>query len=384
MVKTFGAVTGALFLLCGAPAASAQIIVSANDGKAVLVDGVNTVPRPTPPDTVTILDGSVLPPRVIGELRVPNSVVGPPQNVAIAPDGSIALVASATQVDPADASRTIPDDRVTVIDLKASPVAVVATLRAGQGASGVAINAAGTLALVANRIEGTVSVFTISGRTVTHQTKVDLGAPDSGPSQVAFTPDGRTALVTRNNYSLISFRTVTATTVAYAERDIGAGFKPYGLEVTPDGRLAIVANIGVGASGGNDTISVIDLSATPARTVDHITVGIIPEALAISPDGRFVAVTVMNGSNQPKASPWYQAQGRLRILRIENRTLLPVTETPIGQWCQGVAWTRDSRALLAQCVSERAIRAFRFDGRTLTAAGSVPVNGGPSGIRAGK
>ena len=33
-------------------------------------------------------------------------------------------------------------------------------------------------------------------------------------------------------------------------------------------------------------ISVIDLRAASPRTIDQITVGITPEALAISPDGR--------------------------------------------------------------------------------------------------
>lgn len=364
--------------------AGAQIIVSANDGKAVLVDGVNTVPRPPLPDTVTILDANVTPPRVVAELRVPNSVVGPPQNVAITPDGTLALVASATQIDPADPTKTVPDDRVTVIDLKAAAPVVLTTIRVGRGASGVAINAAGTLALVANRLEGTVSVLTIAGRTVTHIAKVDLGAPESGPSQVQFTPDGRTALVTRNNDSLVSLLHVAGTTVQYTKRDIAAGLKPYGMEITPDGSLALVASIGVGSTGGNDTISVIDLTAAPPRTIDHVTVGIVPEALAISPDGRFVAITVMNGSNQPKASFFRQDHSRLRIMRISNRMLLPVTETPIGQWCQGVAWTRDSRTVLAQCMTEREIQVFQFDGRALTKSATIKVSGGPAGIRAGK
>ncbi|MGY3356618.1 DNA-binding beta-propeller fold protein YncE [Bradyrhizobium sp. GM0.4] len=39
-------------------------------------------------------------------------------------------------------------------------------MQAGAGAAGVSINRAGTLALVANRSEGTVSVFTISGGTL--------------------------------------------------------------------------------------------------------------------------------------------------------------------------------------------------------------------------
>jgi len=43
-----------------------------------------------------------------------------------------------------------------VIDLKSSPPRILATLQAGAGAAGVSINRAATLALVANRNEGTV------------------------------------------------------------------------------------------------------------------------------------------------------------------------------------------------------------------------------------
>jgi DNA-binding beta-propeller fold protein YncE len=374
--------TAAACLAMAVPA-SAQIVLSANDGKAVLVDGVNTVPRPTPPDTLTIFDASVTPMRVIAELQVPNSVVGPPSNVAITPDGSLALIASAVKVDPADPSRTANDDRVTVVALQGTP-RVLATVRAGLGASGVAINPTGTLALVANRIEGTVSVLSISGQTVTVESKVDLGAPDSGPSHVAFTPDGRVALVTRNNDSLITVLAVNGTAVANAKRDFAGGFKPYGMEITPDGSLALIASIGAGASGGTDVISVVDLQRSFPRTVDQIAVGITPEALSISPDGRHVAVTVMNGSNQPSTSHFASTNGRLRIFRIEKQTLVPVTETRIGRWCQGVAWTKDSRTVLAQCMTDREIALFRFDGKALIAAGVAKVNGGPAGIRAGK
>ena len=99
----------------------------------------------------------------------------------MAPDESIALVTSSTKIDPADPARTIPDDAVTVIDLKSSPPVVLVTLHAGRGPSGVSISPAGPLALVANRTEGTVSVFAIAGKTVTPAGKVDLGDPACTP-----------------------------------------------------------------------------------------------------------------------------------------------------------------------------------------------------------
>src|SRR6516162_8048442 len=171
--------------------AAAQLAVSANDAKAVLVNGVNTVPPNPADDTVTIIDLGVSPPKVVGELKAPSSVVGPPQNVAIAPDESIALISSNMKLDAADPKKLVPDNRVSVIDLKATPPAVIATLEAGLGPAGISINRAGTLALIANRNDGTVSIFTVSGKTLTAAGKIDFDNPRSGPSSVAFSPDGR-------------------------------------------------------------------------------------------------------------------------------------------------------------------------------------------------
>ena len=371
-----------VLLALGVTPAAGQILVSANDGKAVLVDGVNVVPSPPTPDTVTILDAGVSPPRVVAELPAPNSVIGPPQNVAISPDGSIAVVASSTKVDPADATKTVSDNRVTVIHLAAAPPVVLATLEAGAGASGLSFTPDGRLLLVANRNEGTVSVFTVSGTTIARATTIDLGAPASGPSHVAITPDGRTALVTRNNDHLVSVLSIANGAVTYTKRDIIAGLKPYGMEISPKGDVALVANTGSGTTGGVDTVSVIDMTLDVPRAVDHVTVGVVPEALAISPDGRFVAITVMNGTNAVPSSPIYRDFGRLRVYSLDGHTMRPVTEARIGHWCQGVAWTTDSRTVIAQCMSERQLQLFRFDGQALAPAGAVPVTGAPAGLRA--
>jgi hypothetical protein len=43
--------------------------------------------------------------------------------------------------------------------------------------------------------------------------------------------------------------------------------------------------------------------------VNTVSVGHTPEGLKISPDSRYVAVTVMNGSNKRKDSPFYKDNG---------------------------------------------------------------------------
>src|SRR5260370_20053830 len=218
--------------------ASGQLAVSANDGKAVLVDGVNSVPANPPPDTVTVIDLSTIPPKVLAELQAPASVVGPPLSVAVARDESFALVTGASKIDPDDPKKTVAEDKLTVIDLKASPPKVSAQLQAGQGAAGVSINRAGTLALVANRSEGTVSVFSIAGNTLTPVGKVNLGDDKAGPSHVAITPDGKTALVTRDGDNKISVLSIDGTKAQHTKRDISAGRPPYRPCFGPHGNVA--------------------------------------------------------------------------------------------------------------------------------------------------
>jgi DNA-binding beta-propeller fold protein YncE len=361
-------------------AARAELAVSANDGKAILVDGVTTVPPSPKADYVAVIDLAGSLPRVIGEVKVPTSVVGPPQSVAIAPDESFALVTGAMKIDPADPKKTVPDDKLTVIDLKASPPVVLQTVEAGKGAAGVSINKTGTLALVANRSEGTISVFAISGRTLSLAGKVDLGNDKSGPSHAVFTPNGKTALVTRDGDNKISVLAIDGSKVEYTKRDVSAGLRPYGIDITPKGDVAVVANIGMGG-GDADTISVIDVAATPPRVVETVTVGQTPEGLKLSPDGKYVAVTVMNGSNKPKASPFFNDFGLLRIFRLEEARLSPVAEAKVGHWCQGAAWNRAGTLVLVQCMVENEIAAFRFDGSRLEPMAPIKLDASPAGIR---
>jgi DNA-binding beta-propeller fold protein YncE len=402
--RTGAAILAGLLLAGTAVAAYAEIAVSANDAKVKLVNGKVEVQKSPPADTVTFIDLRASPPKVLAEIEVPNSVVGPPTNVAISPKEDIALVASAMMIDPADPTKQIPDDKVAVIDLsplkprlvtrlrtavgaapKGPPPApkVLATLQAGKGAAGISINKAGTLALVANRAEGTVSVFTISGTTVTPSSKVTVGAPDSGPSHVAFAPDGKTAFVTRDNDHRIVVLSVDGAKVEVTKREIAAGLRPYGLDIAAKGEIAVVANIGIGG-GDADTISVIDLKLDPPRVVNSYTVGQTPEGIKMSPDGKFVAVTVMNGSNKPSDSPFFNVNGILQVWSRNGTQLTKAGELPIGKWCQGIAWSANSKTLLVQCMVEEEITVVRFSGLTgksLQKAGTIKTKGGPAGIR---
>jgi DNA-binding beta-propeller fold protein YncE len=360
--------------------AVAQIAVSSNDGKAVLVNGVATVPENPIDDTVTIINLGVSPPKIIAELKAPSSVVGPPQNVAVAPDESFALVASNTKLDAANPKKQIPDNRLSVIDLKAKPPAVIATLETGLGATGTAINPAGTLALVANRNEGTVSIFTISGNKLSVAGKIDFGDPKSGPSAVAFTPDGKTALVTRDGDHRISILSVDGSNVTDTKRVMTGGFRPYAVVVSPKGDIAIVGNQGANA-GDIMTVNVVDLKGKAPRIVSTVDVGQYVEGLAFSDDGNFLAVIAQNGSSVAPSHPFYNDHGLLVIFSVKGTRLDKVGEVEIGKWPQGVAWSRDGKTLLAQSMVDNALAVISFNGKSLKVTGQLKVTGGPEGIR---
>ena len=376
----FLAALGTVALTAGSPA-EAQLAISANDNKVALVNGVAQVVQNPAPDTITIISLSAPGPRVVAEIPVPTSVVGPPLSVAITPDEGLALVTSAMQIDPADKTKQIPDNKVSVVDLKATPPRVIGTLQAGAGAAGVSINRQGTLALVANRSEGTVSVFGIQGTTVTPLSKVTIAPAASGVSHAAFTPDGKTALVTRDGDSFISVLAIDGTKVEYTKRDLSAGVRPYGLDISRDGSAAVVANIGRGG-GDNDTVSLIDVRARPPRVVETVTVGQTPEGILLSPDGKLAAVIVMNGSNKPRESPFFNDAGKLILYRVDGTRLLPLAAAWIGHWSQGLAFSADSSVILVGNMVERNVQVLRWDGTSLTDRGErIRVNGGSAALR---
>jgi DNA-binding beta-propeller fold protein YncE len=360
--------------------AAAQIVLSANDNKAIMVDGVNVVPDNPAADTVTIIDLAASPPKILGEVLAPTSVVGPPQSVAISRDESFALVTGAMKINPADPKKVIPDTKLSVIDLKAKPPAVIQTLEAGLGAAGVSINRAGTLALVANRSEGTVSVFTISGNKLVPAGKIQLGDTKSGPCHVVFTPDGKTALVTRDGDHKISILSVDGNRVEESKAFMLGGYRPYSMDISSKGDVAVIANEG-GGQGEADVLTVVDLKAKPQQIVDTISVGQTPEGVGLSGDGVYLAVNVVNGSNRAKSHPAYNDFGLLQVYTVNGSKLAKVAEAKTGHWCQGVAWSKDNKTVVIQCMVEKNLQAFSFDGSSLKPAGAIPLSGGGAGLR---
>ena len=138
--------------------AGAQTVIVGNDEKVAFDENNKSTPREPGHDTLSVVDVSKPDaPVVAATIPLPNTVVGPPVNLAIHPSGAFALVANSVNSErDGDKWKNVPDDKVFVVDLKANPPKVVATVNTGKQPSGLAISPKGDMALVTNRADGTV------------------------------------------------------------------------------------------------------------------------------------------------------------------------------------------------------------------------------------
>jgi DNA-binding beta-propeller fold protein YncE len=366
------------FAIAGASmAARAEIAVSSNDAHTVTVNGQQIAAEPVVADTLSIVDLAKYPPQVAATIDVPGSVVGPPYAVAVAPDESFSIVSSATKLDSADPKKIVPDDRVSVIDLAGGPK-VVQQVTAGAGATSVDISPNGSLVLVANRTEGTVSAFRLNNKKLERLDKVDLGNPKAGPSGLAFVSD-RVALVSRDGDNMINVLRIDGNTITVDPRPLTTGVRPYTLAVAASGNLAAVSNMGRG-DDDIDTVSLIDVSSEPFRTVETISVGMSPEGLRFSPDGKFLAVGTQEGTTKKNGSPFQTPNGRLAMYAVDGKSLRKVAEAPVGHWSQGIAFSKNGETIIVQNMVERTLAVFRFDGQKLTAGTPIAIGAGPAAL----
>lgn len=357
--------------------ASAQLAVSSNDHKIKQENGVNKNVANPPPDSITIVDLGALPVKVVGTVdNVPGSVVGPPLSVAITPDESIALIASSSKLDPADPTKLVPDDRITVVDLKDRKI--LDTLTTGPGAAGISITKDGKRAYVANRMAGSISILSIDGKQVKLVKTVPLMKAETLLSHVAIAPDGTTGVVTRNGDAKVELMKLGGDSItSSAVLDVAP--RPYAASVTPDGKTAVVASLG--DPKGNGVLTVIDLAGGKVSGTSDIGHENL-EGMMMSPDGRWIAGVAHAGSTRPKDAPQFKPNGMVVLYRLDGDKLTKVSEAPIGGWSQGASFSRDGSVVIVQNMNQANMQVFKNDNGKLTDTGqTIPTVGGAAAVR---
>jgi len=361
-----------------------QFLIVGLDEKQTYSDKGVGIVGPPGKDSVLIIDigSSPLEPKIIASLPLANTISGPPVNLAINTNETLALVANSMNVVEVDGKwKQMPDNRLFVIDLEAKPPALIDTIVIGNQPSGLSINKVGNLALVANRADNSISVLRITGKKVELIDTVVIGEQ---VSHVIFKPDGKTALASKFPGHKVAFLDVDGEKVTYKKYDVVVGLWPYNIALTPNGKLAITADNGnAGAADGNiDTVSIIDLEANPPRVIDKVVVGDGPEGLAISPTGKLAVTALLKGSNSSKEAFFYNRNAEVVALKIDGKKVSLSNSVEVRGLPEGIAFSNDGRYIYVGNFIDQDISILRVDGDKIVNTGkSLSLPGHPASIR---
>jgi DNA-binding beta-propeller fold protein YncE len=361
-----------------------QLMIVGNDEKVSWDATGKLVQSPPGKDSISIIDIGTDPlnPRIVTNLPLMNSIFGPPVNLAITPDQSLAIVAnSMNQVQDGAAWKAAPDDKLYVIDLTTDPPKLIDTVTVGKQPSGLSINRAGNLALIANRNSNDITILRIAGKKVTVVGSVPMGEQ---VAHVVFTPDGKRALAAKFPGHKIAMLAVDGEKVTYDKQDVPVGLWPYNVDVTPDGTLAITADNGnSGAADGHvDTVSVIDLQANPPRVIDKVVVGDAPEGFAISPTGKLAVAVLLRGTNSAQNAWFYNRNATVVALRIDGKKVTRTNEVEVRGLPEGVVFSDDGQYIYVGNYMDRDISILKVDGDRIVNTGkSLQLPGQPASMR---
>jgi DNA-binding beta-propeller fold protein YncE len=365
-------------------ARAAPFMIVGNDEKILWDDAGKPVLSLPGKDSVLIVDlADPLNPKIVANLPLKNSIVGPPVNLDIDPTGTVALVADSVDViKDGDALKQVPDNKIYVIDMKANPPKLAATITGGKQPSGLSFSPSGNIALVANRADKSITVLSVKGTDVK---VIDTVAMGDEVSHVVFTPDGKHALAPKFSAHKVAVLDVDGEKVTYNKLDLPGGLWVYNAVVVPGGKIALTSdNGGAGSADGSvDTASVIDLEAQPPRVIDRVVVGDGPEGLAVSPKGNVAISLILAGSNN-KPAYFYHRNGHATVLKIDGKKVTAVKEIEVGGLPEAVVFTPDGNYVLVGNFLDQDFSILKVDGTDITDTGKrFKVPGHPASARMG-
>src|ERR1700751_5942745 len=117
--------------------------------------------------------------------------------------------------------------------------------------------------------------------------------------------------------------------------------------------------------GDADSVTLVDVSRRPFRAVQYLTVPSVPEGVAISPDGKWIAVQSMDGSNLTEDNPGRHPRGRVLLFAIRDGQAVKTADLPGGEAAQGIVFTADNNYILVQFNVEKQIAVYALNGGKL-------------------
>jgi DNA-binding beta-propeller fold protein YncE len=360
----------------GCQQSSTNLMVCASDQRFILTNGADKIADNPGNGALTFLDFSTFPPKAEHLEGVRCSVIGPPTCVAITPDESIALVTAAMKVDQENKNRQIPDNKLTVVNLKSKKPEIIKILTVGKQPSGISISRDGKLALVANRADGTITMLEINGQKVKPTNTIKVCQPSESIAHIAISPDKKTAIASLFNTNNVIVMKIKSNSLEPFET-LETGKSPYCIDFTPDGKLALVAN------AFNSSVSVISLSNNKAEVTDKVYIGgNVPEGLDISSDGKYAAVNCLHNTNKSPDDPKREENGLLVILKRNNNQFRVIDSLTIDRIPQSAVFTRDCKYIAIGSNEFHHIAIYKFENeKVIDTSLRIKTPGGPAALR---
>jgi len=265
-----------------------------------------------------------------------------PNGMAMLPNGSFAYATNGG----------IGTNTIQKIDVATNTI--VATIPTGElagDAKDIAITPNGLFAYVTSANSNNVDVIDLTS----DSSVAFIPIAGSFPFEIAITPNGQTAYVTINGGSTVIPINLATNT---PEAPISVGMAPFGLAITPDGSKVYVAN------AVSKTVSVI--STATNSVIATIPVELTPENIAIAPDGLRAYVTQISASLS--ASPGSLGAPVSGIVVIDTTINAVLTTIPLGVLPTAIAITPDQAPVAEFSFASPNV----FDAsRSVTSVGSI-------------
>jgi len=311
----------------------------------------------------------------IAQVGVSNSVMGPPTSLAINASGKLALVAETFQPGAAGAtnlSDLVEGNSIIGVDMSDPMRPFIASkAEVGVGPQSIDFHPSGRFAAVATRAPGKqIVIVPVDGNKLGAATAWGLVGLDNADSEVvssvSWHPSGKYLAVTVPERDTVAFyefaEDVGDGTMGLAPwgNPVTVGKYPFTAKFTPDGRHVVTTDLQwgddvkgflVGAPAGN--LSVIRVSAQSGDNPESLhqvvcttPVGVSPESMAISSDGRYVVTANLRQSMMPLGSSELTG-GSISLLTLDDSGMLTSHgEVELAAMPQGISFDRGNNHLI--------------------------------------
>jgi DNA-binding beta-propeller fold protein YncE len=283
-------------------------------------------------------------------LNVSNSVISPPEIMALSPNGTMAFVVETAAQRPENATTRAelsPGRLLTMVDLTNPRQPKILAQRAvGTAPEAIDVDPNGNwLAIVTNPAADSdepeaLQLVPVNGRTLGEPISFPLntlgiptaeGALDA--SSVEWHPSGQYLAINLYRQNRVVFLEFTQTSgevgLQLWGNPVTVDPDPFSGRFTPDGRYYLSANWQRNFEADSlegrlpaqpSTVSVIRLGNGGHRVTATVASDSSSEGIAISPDGRFVVTANMRDTALPQSSPRFTREATVSLFRLEAAT----------------------------------------------------------------